>query len=259
VRSGSYHGSPEAVWGIFHTYMMSWIKIGLALLLAVLTYLVFARNHQRERYNHVRMMARIAIFGAISAILYVVPVFQIHLPFLPEFLAVHFDEIPAFIAGFAYGPVAAVGVILIKTLIKLPFSSTLCVGELADFLFSSAFVIPSALIYRKKRNLKGVALGFAVSTVIQLIVSLVLNVYAMLPFYMFVMGFPSEAIRGMSIAAIKVVNASWGDWAIWGESTWIWGYGLLAVLPLNIIKDICVIIGTFLIYRSIHNFLHFEK
>jgi riboflavin transporter FmnP len=92
-----------------------------------------------------------------------------------------------FIAGYAYGPWTAVAVLFIKSVIKLPMTgSTLGVGELCDFLYSSAFIIPAALIYKKHRHLKGVAWGFVVGTILQLIVSSVMNAWVMLPFYVMV-------------------------------------------------------------------------
>ncbi len=216
-------------------------------LLALIGALLVGKKTGGKKKTTVRMCARIAVFGALSAILYVIPVFQIHLPFFPSFLAIHFDEIPTFIAGFAYGPLAAIGVILIKTLIKMPFTSTLIVGELADLIFSLSFVLPTVLIYKKWRNLKGVAVGFSVGTVIQLIVSMVMNIYVMLPFYMFVMGFPEGALLSLCQAANPKIT-SLG-----------WPYGIYAVLPLNAMKDAIVIIVTFIIYRYIHVLLRFEK
>ncbi len=200
-----------------------------------------------KRKTPVRLCARIAVFGALSAILYVVPVFQIHLPFFPSFMALHFDEIPAFIAGFAYGPLAAIGSLVIKTIIKLPFTSTMCVGELSDLLYSLAFVIPTVLVYKKWRNLKGVALGFSVGLVSQLAVSLIMNIYVMLPFYMFVMGFPEGALLSLCQAANPKIT-SLG-----------WPYGLFAVLPLNAMKDAIVIVITFIVYRYVHVLLRFDR
>lgn len=225
----------------------SWITLGLALVYAILFVRVYASEKRRASFNWVRFSSRVAIFGAISTILYIVPIFQIQLPFFPTFLQLHFDEIPAFIAGFAYGPLTGFAILLIKTLIKLPLTTTLGVGELSDLVFSTFFVVPAALIYKKMRNMKGVAIGFAVSTVLQLLVSAVLNVYAMLPFYMFVMGFSYSSL----LAACQAVNPSIRDLG--------WTYALYAIIPLNLIKDAAVILVTFFVYRSIHRFLHFEK
>lgn len=220
----------------------------VVLLIAFLAYLGRVKvKHDHHQCDRVRLVARVGVFGALSAILYIVPIFQIKLLFLPSFLELHFDEIPAFLAGFAYGPVAGALVILIKTILKLPFTSTLCVGELSDLIYSLAFVVPASIVYEKKRNLKGVAQGLLLSTMLQLIVSVVTNIYIMLPFYMNVMGLPYDLILGWCQAANpNVTNLEWG-------------YGLLCVLPLNLIKDAIVIVVTFFVYRHIHTFLRFEK
>ena len=54
--------------------------------------------------------------------------------FFPSFLEIHFDEVPAFIAGFAYGPMSAVFILIVKTLVKLPMTITAGVGENDDYL-----------------------------------------------------------------------------------------------------------------------------
>lgn len=201
-----------------------------------------------QKIDLVRFMSRVAIFGALSAILYIVPFLKFPLPFFPSFLEFHFDEIPLFIAGFAYGPFSAFCAIVVKTIIKLPFTSTLTVGEWADLIYSTAFVVPAALIYQRRRNISGVLTGFVVGFIVQLIVSLVFNVYLMIPFYMFVMGFPEAAILGMAQAANPAVKDIG------------WSLGFLAIVPFNILKNTMVIILTFLVYKSIHRFMaQFEE
>ncbi len=222
------------------------VLIILGILAVVFFLKLYFSYFPRPKFSYARLAARVGIFSALASVLYVVPIFSINLPFLPPFLALHFDEVPVFIAAYAYGPWTGLAVLIIKTIIKLPFTSTLCVGELADFIFSCAFILPAAFIYQKKRNLKGVAIGFGVGTLAQLIVALVLNVYAMLPFYMFVMGLSYETILGMC----QSVNPAITDLG--------WPYAFMAVLPLNLIKDAIVIVLTFLIYRSIGRLLHYE-
>lgn len=198
------------------------------------------KQHSKYKFG-TKQIVRIAVFGALSGIFYIFIKFPV--PFLPPFLEFHFDEIPAFIASFAYGPLSGVLVLLIKTLIKLPFTSTLGVGELSDLLYSAAFIIPAALVYERHRNFKGVIIGISIGTVFQLVFSLVSNVYLMIPFYMRVMEFPEAAILGMCQAAnpnIKDIG---------------WSYGLLAVLPFNLIKDAAVITLTLFTYKSVHRFI----
>lgn len=225
---------------------ISWIVLGATLIVAIAFVVIYSRFVKKANFSWIRFIARVAIFSALSTILYIVKVFEVHLPFLPPFLALHFDEIPAFIAGYAYGPYAALIVILVKTIIKLPFTSTLAVGELADFLFSCAFVLPATFVYKKIRNLKGVFIGLGISVVLQVVVAMVMNVYAILPFYIQVMGMTEDMILGMCQKANpSITNINWS-------------YAFLAVLPLNLIKDAIVIVVTFVIYRGIHKTLRWE-
>ena len=82
----------------------NWLVTGASIIWLVVAFLFYGKTHQDHHFDWVRFISRVAIFGAISTILYIVPVFQIQLPFVPSFLQLHFDEIPAFIAGYAYGP-----------------------------------------------------------------------------------------------------------------------------------------------------------
>lgn len=229
-------------------HIISLIVVAIAVVAAIVFVIVYSKLCKKNKeFSWARFAARVAIFSALSTILYVFKVFEIHLPFFPSFLALHFDEIPAFIAGFAYGPFSALIVIIVKSVVKLPFSSTLCVGELADFIFSCAFVLPTTLIYKKIRNLKGVFIGFAVGTVIQVVVAMVLNVYAMLPFYIQVMGMTPEMILSLCQKANPAIQNI------------EWDYALFAVLPMNLMKDAIVIVITFFIYRNIRKVLHWEE
>ncbi len=233
----------------FAEYGVGAIGIVLLFILLVVTFTLYHSKNAEEkaRFSLTKLIARIAIFGAMASILYVVELFTIKLPFFPSFLSLHFDEVPAFIAGFAYGPVAGLGVLVIKTIIKLPFTSTATVGEFGDLLLSSIYLIPVCLIYKKQRNLKGVAIGFSVGTVLQVIAGMVLNVYLYIPFYSMFYNIPMEGL----LKICQLANPAITDVG--------WSYAVMAVLPFNLLKDAIVIVVTFLVYRSIHVFLRFNK
>ena len=219
------------------------ILFGILVLIFVFVFLKVyyaEKGHTKYKFG-TKQMVRVAIFGALSGIFYIFIKFPV--PFMPAFLEFHFDEIPAFIASFAYGPVVGLLVLLVKTLIKLPLTSTLGVGELSDLIFSAAFILPAALIYKRKRNFKGVFIGLAIGTLFQLTVSLLANIYITIPFYLKVMEFPEAAILGMCKAANpNITNIGWS-------------YGLLAVLPFNAMKDAAVILLTLFTYKSVHRFI----
>lgn len=190
--------------------------------------------------NRTKFMVRVGIFGAMSAILYCVPFLKFPLPIFPSFLEFHFDEIPAFIAAFAYGPFSGLCVLLVKTIIKLPMTNTLAIGEIADLLYSSAFILPAALYYKNHRQFKGALIGILIGLIIQLTVSLVLNVYIMFPFYMKLYGMDETQLLGI----FQLTNPSVTDVR--------WSVGFIAVVPFNAIKDAAVIIVTLMVYKSLH-------
>lgn len=199
------------------------------------------KEEGKKRIFDTKFIVRAGIFSALSAILYIFVKFPV--PIFPAFLEFHFDEVPAFIASFAYGPLLGFIVLVIKTLIKLPFTTTMCVGELADLVYSIVFIIPAAIIYDRNRKFKSVLIGFGIGTVLQLVVSLIVNVYLMIPFYCFVYGIDEGALLGMAQAANSNI------------SNVKWSLGLLAILPFNAIKDAAIILITLPTYKSLHGLI----
>ena len=188
-------------------------------------------------------IAKTAIFSAISIILYVVPFLKFGLPIFPSFLELHFDEVPALIAGFAYGPVCGALVILIKTIVKLPLTSTAGVGELADLIYSVAFIIPAAIIYNKHRSIKGAAVSLGIATVIQLVVATTFTTYVMLDAYCSLYGLTRGIILNMCKAANPAVNDL------------NFGFLFMISLPFNLIKDVAVVIITMVLYKRLHTLI----
>lgn len=173
-----------------------------------------------------KLIARVGIFGAISAILYIIPVPPFNFPIFPgafSFLSVHLDEIPAFIAGFSYGPLAGTLVLIIRTLIKLPLSSTGMIGELADVIYSIAFVIPAVLIYRRNKSFKNAIIALVVANFIQILVATAGN-------YFFVYDLYNGFYGGLPFNKLDFVAV---------------------IPPFNLIKNTIVIVITLLIYKSI--------
>ena len=190
-----------------------------------------------------KTITRVALFSAISAVLYIVPYLKFSLPFFPAFLEIHFDEIPASIAGFAYGPFIGFLVILIKTIIKLPFTSTLCVGELADFIYGSILVVISSFIYKRHRNIKGAIIGFLTAMAIQVIASGFITTFLILDFYIFMMGFPKMAILSMC----QKVNPN--------VTSLTWPFFFYVALPFNAFKDGVILVLTFVLYKQTHKII----
>lgn len=218
---------------------------GIAFVILFLIALFINKNEHKAKENGkfdlTKFIARVGIFGAISTILYTIPFLKFAIPGFPSFLEIHFDEIPAFIAGFAYGPLTGFFVILLKTLIKLPISNTVLVGELSDLVFSTAFILPATLIYKNNRKIKGALIGLGVGFVCQVIVATLLNVYLSIPFYVEFYGVPLDTLLSVykdnPIGDIK------------------WAYALVAVVPFNLIKNSIVVVITILIYKPLRKLI----
>lgn len=184
------------------------------------------------------LISRIAIFGALSLILYMVPGLQFGVPFAPSFLKIHFDEIPILLAGFAYGTPTAIGILVLKSVFKLiqDIPETLGIGVLADFLYGCALIIPATFIYNRNRTFKGMLISILIGLLSNLVVSSLVGLYTIFPLYGLIYG--NNTIVGM----FKVFDQS-----IIGLNDFKIAYEFL--LPFNLLKDGIVIIVVFLIYK----------
>ena len=80
--------------------------------------------------NRIRKLTGTAM---LSAVAYILMFLEFPIPFLiPPFIKMDFSELPALIAGFAYGPLSGVAVCLIKNLLHLMNTQTGGVGESDD-------------------------------------------------------------------------------------------------------------------------------
>ena len=123
-------------------------------------------------------------------------------------------------------------------------SSSLFVGELADLIYSLCFIIPATLIYKKMRNWKGVALGLSIGTLSQLLITIIVGIYLIFPFYCFVYGITPESLLSMC----KGLNPLISDIE--------WSMGLFMILPFNLIKDGIVIALTLILYKSLSKLIN---
>ena len=141
-------------------------------------------------------IAQISILVSLSFILYLLkfPAATI-IPIFPTFLELQFSNLPVIIGGFILGPVEGVIMVVIRTLLKLPLTHTIGVGEIADLVIGIATVLTSSLIYRKWRTKRGGYFALLFGAIAWVVVATLANWLFILPFYIDLMGF--EAILGV--------------------------------------------------------------
>ena len=183
-------------------------------------------------------LARIAILAAMASILNLLSIPVV------AFYKLDFSNIPVLLGGFSMGPLAGVIILAITNLIGLIHSSSMGVGKLADFIMGAALVIPAAVIYHRGKSRKSALIGMAVGTLCMIVVSVFVNKYIMLPFYMGAFHMDMDGI-------LKYANVAGID----SE----WKLLLLITAPFNLLKGVVLSVVTALIYKPLSPILHGKR
>ena len=187
-------------------------------------------NTQKNKTFSTLNLTRMAILVAIASILFV-----IEIPIV-AFYKLDLSNIPVLLGAFSMGTVPGVIILALKSVIGLLHSSSAGVGELADFLMGAALVIPASLMYQRNKTKKTALIGLAVGTVCMVAVSVFVNKWIMLPFYMGAFHMDMDSI-------IKYANVAGVDSD--------WKLLLLITAPFNLLKGFVLSVVTGLIYKPL--------
>lgn len=188
----------------------------------------------------VQYLTRIAVLTALASIL-----FLIEIPVV-AFYKLDLSNLPVLLGAFSMGPVPGLIILLLKSLIGMLHSSSMYVGELADFIMGAAFVLPAALIYRRHKTRNTALIGMAVGTVVMIVVAVLVNWKLMIPFYMTAYGMPMEAVVGMATKAVPFVDTEWK-------------LLLCVTAPFNLLKGVVLSALTFVLYKHLSPLLHVRR
>lgn len=128
--------------------------------------------------QNVRMLTMTAVLSAIS---YILAFFEFPVPLSPSFARMDLSDLPALIGAFAYGPVSGVLIELVKNALQLLTSSTGGIGELANFIMGSSFVVCAGLIYKFHKTKKMALIACLTASVTMGIVAAIVNYFILLP------------------------------------------------------------------------------
>lgn len=164
---------------------------------------------------------RIAVYALFVALAIVASF--IELPIFPAAPFLKYDPsgIIGLVAGFAYGPAAAV---IVSVLGFVPHLFTNPLGALMNIAIALALSVPASLLYRNKHTRPGALFGIICGSVIALIVAILGNLL-ITPLY-----------AHMSVAQVAAMI-------------------IPILLPFNILKFVIHGVVTFLIYKPISNVL----
>lgn len=230
-----------------HQNIIQWVWFSLAIL-AIVFFVIIVKFRTRKKRNLNNLTAT-AIFGGLSAVLYTL---SFPIPLFPTFLKFQLSNIPAYIIGFSIDPISGFIVVLIRFLIKLPFTRTFVVGEAADFMIGALSVLASGYLYSKYRTFKGAIYSLVLGVIVWVMTAIIINKYILAPFYikLFFNGNIYPFIGILEKATfIKNVN----------EMNYLDKYIYYAVIPFNFLLAAITTATTFLVYKSLSKYIRTEK
>ena len=171
-----------------------------------------------------RQLVTMALMCAIGTLLSF-----IEFPLLPGVTWLKFDasNMPAMVAGFAYGPAGGVAVGIVTAIIHGLLMADFT-GALMNILVVTCFVLPAALIYKKKRPYKFAIIGLVFSIIAGVIGSIIGNLL-LTPSWL---GVPFDAVVALIIPVL---------------------------IPFNLLKGLLNSVITLIVYKSISNIITPKK
>ncbi len=198
------------------------------------------------RNNKTLQIVIIANLSALSLLFYFILKFP--LPFIfPSFLDIQFSNLPAIIGGFVLGPVGGATIVIIRTLIKLPFSSTAGSGEIIDLIIGMSTVLTSSIIYKKIKTKKGAIIASLCGMLVWTFVAVMANYLFVIDFYIeFYFNGAVEPLVGMLSIIPGVTTENYME-----------KYILFSAIPFNILLSGLVYLITFLVYKRISHLIDY--
>lgn len=198
------------------------------------------------RKTGVSYIAKIAIFAALSIVLYYIklPV-TLLIPIFPEYLDIQFSNLPAIICGFTVGPVGGILVVVIRAVIKLPFTGTLGVGELADLIIGLATVVISSLVYKVEHTKTGGVIALISAFFAWVIFAALANWLIIIPAYMKVYHFEASDFVQLLYFLDNVT-----------EQNFMFYYIMGIAIPFNALLATMVCFITYIVYKRVSGLMH---
>jgi len=195
-----------------------------------------ARSQNMSRV--LRDTSALVKIGMLSGVAVVLMLLDFPIPSLfPSFLKMDFSDVPAIIGTFAMGPVAGVIIELVKNLLKLIIgTNTAAVGELANFLVGTCYILPLGLVYQRWPNRRGVLLGCSLAVVSMTFFGSLLNYLIFIRAYAWALNVPIDNFVKLA-AKINPAVENLGTLVVY------------AIAPFNLIKGIIMSVLGYSLYK----------
>ncbi len=179
------------------------------------------KEQDKKRKKRFFKTKKIATMGIMTALAFVVQFLEFPVFPAAPWLKLDFSGVFILLTGFLFGPVEGFIVCVLKELLHFPLSTSGGVGELANVIVMTSFLILPSTLYRFKKGLKVVIPSLIGAVLIMTAVSLPVNRFINYPFFM------GDGAKEMF------------------EETWQF------VLWFNCIKGVCLALVTCILYKSL--------
>ena len=199
-------------------------------------------NRKGDHFMKSMQKTRTVVFTAmLAAVAGVLMSFEFPVPLMPPFYKIDFSDVPAIIVTFLLGPVSGLSIEIIKILIKLLTvgTTTMFVGEFANFLGVFLFIFPLWLVFRRLgTGRKACIAALGISLPIRIAFACILNACITLPLYAKAMGLSLDEV----ILTVGAVNPMIQNLPL---------FLVLATVPFNLIKLLLNYVIGYLLYARI--------
>lgn len=190
-------------------------------------------TQKRTSIQNVRILTMTAVLSAIS---FVLAFFEFPVPLSPSFARMDLSDLPALIGAFAYGPISGILIELVKNALQFLTSSTGGIGELANFIMGSSFVVTAGLIYKLHKTKRTALIACLVASIVMGITAAIVNYFILLPVF--------EAFM-----PLDQLIASFGEFIPFIKTKL--DVVLFNAFPFNLLKGIGISIVTMLLYKRL--------
>lgn len=141
---------------------------------------IFMTNSKQTRFS----TKTVAAIGILCAIAFVAKLLSTVFPTVAGFLSFDLKDVVIVIGGFMLGPLTAAMIALLVSLVEMvTVSTTGPIGLLMNVLASCSFACVAAVVYRKRRSMRGAIVGLVLGVLCMTAVMLLWN-WLITPLYM---------------------------------------------------------------------------
>lgn len=193
--------------------------------------------------NQKTMTTKLTVTAMLTAVAVALQYIEVSIPLVPSFLKLDFSDVPELIGAFVISPLYGVIICALKNIIHLPFTGSVGVGELSNFILGAIFVFVAGMIYKFKKTKTIALIACIVGAVAMAVLSVVTNYFVVYPAYAQLWaGGDMNVIIGMYKALLPASDTLLKSLLIFN-------------VPFTFGKGIIVAIITMFIYKPLSNLI----